>query len=111
MGADEVPATPFLPPGGGGDGGLCFIAPAAYGSAFSHEVTIFKQFRDEFLLTNELGSAFVSAYYRCSLRLADCIAKHPMVRTMVRIGLYPILELSKWFVEENDSKQPSEKAE
>jgi len=34
-----------------------------------------------------------------------------MVKKMVRIGLYPILELSKWFVRENDSKQPSKKAE
>jgi len=105
IGADEVPAT------SGDGGGFCFIATAAYGSVLSNEVTIFKQFRDEFLLTNELGRSFVSAYYSYSPRLADCIAKHPMGRKMVRIGLYPILELSKWFVEENDSKQPSKEAE
>ncbi len=105
IGADEVPST------SAGDDDFCFIATAAYGSALSNEVTIFKQFRDELLLTNELGRSFVSAYYRYSPRLADCIAKHPMGRKMVRIGLYPILELSKWFAEEYDSKQPSKEAE
>jgi hypothetical protein len=36
--------------------------------------------------------------------LADWIAKHPAMRIIVRIGLYPVLEVSKWFV----GKKPSE---
>ncbi|NIN51557.1 MAG: hypothetical protein GTO23_00075 [Nitrososphaeria archaeon] len=82
----------------------CFIATAAYGSALSNEVDVFKQFRDQYLLTNEFGRAFVSVYYRYSPTLAGYIAKHPMIRKIVRIGLYPVLRLSKWFVDENPSR-------
>ncbi len=64
------------------------------------EVKVLEKVRDEYLLTNELGRAFVSAYYKYSPPLANYIAKHPMMRKIVRIGLYPILELSKWFVGE-----------
>ena len=79
----------------------CFIATAAYGSAFSKEVKIFRQLRDRYLLTNEFGGALVSVYYKCSPPLADWIAKHPTIRKIVRIGLYPILELSRWCVKQN----------
>ena len=67
----------------------------------SNEVNVFRQFRDKHLLPNGLGRAFVAAYYRYSPRLADWIAKHPLMRKITRIGLYPILELSKCFVGEN----------
>jgi Ser/Thr protein kinase RdoA (MazF antagonist) len=48
-------------------------------------------------LTNELRRAFVSGYYKYSPLLADWIAKHPAMRRIVRISLYPVLEMSKWF--------------
>ncbi len=89
---------------GGGDGGLCFIATAAYGSHMAEEVRVFQKVRDEYLLTHELGRAFVSGYYKYSPPLADWIAKHPAMRRMVRIGLYPVLELSKWLVGEKPSE-------
>jgi len=92
----------------GGDpssvGSGCFIATAAYGSRMAKEVNVLKKVRDEYLLTNELGRDFVSAYYRYSPRLADWIAKHPTIRKIVRIGLYPVLEVSKWFVGEKPSE-------
>ncbi len=89
----------------GGSGGGCFIATAVYGLALSNEVNVFKQFRDKYLLTNELGQAFVSSYYKYSPPLADWIAKHPLMRKMVRIGLYPVLELSKCFMGEIPSNE------
>jgi len=92
------------PIGGGGGGGGCFIASAAYGSGMAKEVNVLKKVRDEYLLTNELGRGFVSAYYRYSPRLADWVAKHPTIRKIVRVGLYPILGLSKWLVGENPSE-------
>ncbi len=89
---------------GGGSGGWCFIATAAYGSRMAKEVGVFQKVRDEYLLTHELGRAFVSGYYKYSPPLADWIAKHPAMRRMVRIGLYPVLEVSKWFVGKNPSE-------
>jgi len=90
--------------GGDSGGSGCFIATPAYGSRIAKEVNILKKVRDEYLLTNELGRALVSAYYRYSPRLADWVAKHPTIRKIVRVGLYPILGLSKWLVGENPSE-------
>jgi hypothetical protein len=87
-----------------GAGRPCFIATAAYGSAFSSEVNALRQFRDKYLLTSGLGRAFISAYYALSPPLADCIAKRPIMGTIARIGLYPVLGLGKWLVGENGSR-------
>ncbi len=55
-------------------------------------------------ITCELGMVFISAYYKYSPHLADWIAKHPAIRKIVRLGIYPILELSKCFVAEAPSR-------
>ena len=68
------------------------------------EVKVLEEVRDEYLLGNELGRALVSAYYKYSPPLADWIAQRPMIRKIVRIGLNPILGLSKWIVGENLSQ-------
>jgi hypothetical protein len=94
---DEIPV-------GDGGGGICFIATAVYRSPMAKEVNVLKKVRDEYLLTNELGRAFVSAYYEYSPPLANYIAKHPVMRKIVRVGLYPVLGLSKWLVRENSLK-------
>jgi len=70
----------------------------------AEEVKVLEKVRDKYLLTNEGGKALVSAYYKCSPPLGDFVAKHPMMRKIVRIGLYPILEMSKWFVGEKPSE-------
>jgi len=70
----------------------------------ANEVKGFEKLRDEYLLTNQLGRAFVSGYYKYSRPLADWIAKHPAMRRIVRIGLYPVLEMSKLFVGEKPSE-------
>ncbi|MFB0519992.1 MAG: phosphatidylinositol-specific phospholipase C domain-containing protein, partial [Desulfatiglandales bacterium] len=89
----------------GGDGGLCFIATAAYGSRMAKEVEVFEKVRDEYLLNHGLGRAFVSGYYKYSPPLARWIVKHPAMRRMVRIGLYPVLEVSKCFMGEIPSNE------
>ncbi len=88
-------------PGGGdgldgGSGGGCFIATAAYGSPLAEEVWILREVRDAYLLRNRFGKTIVALYYEYSPVLAHQISKHPRVRKAIRIGLYPILALSKW---------------
>jgi len=79
----------------GGDGN-CFIATAAYGSYLAPEVRVLRKFRDEFLLTNSTGRAFVSWYYRVSPPLADLIAQFDWARWLVRIALSPVVYLVKF---------------
>jgi hypothetical protein len=85
--------------GGGGGGGTCFIATAAYGSPMEKEVVVLRRFRDEYLLTNRPGRAFVSLYYRTSPGLASYIAEHESLRTASRVALTPVVWGSKSMLE------------
>jgi hypothetical protein len=73
------------------EGSGCFIATAAYGSYFEKHVQILRNFRDAYLMTNDLGRAFVRFYYRHSPAIANVIAKHGSLRAMVRLGLAPFI--------------------
>src|SRR3990172_6474759 len=75
-------------------GSGCFIATAAYGSYMEKHVQVLRNFRDTFLITNRVGQAFVSFYYRHSPPVADFIAKHDTLRGLVRTGLMPLVALS-----------------
>lgn len=77
--------------GGGGNG--CFIATAAYGSSLDRHVATLRTFRDRFLLTNSLGTAFVKLYYRYSPPVAHVIARHAILRFVARICLLPVFIL------------------
>lgn len=91
--------------GGGGGGGGCFIATAAYGSALHPKVVLLRQFRDQYLMTTPLGRWFVKLYYRVSPPLARVIAANETLRTIVRIGLAPVV----WGVELAMSGPPPKK--
>jgi len=80
--------------GTGGGGGGCFIATAAYGSPMASQVKLLRQFRDNFLLTNVLGKGFVHLYYKFSPPVADFIAEHDSLRTIVRLSLLPVVGIS-----------------
>lgn len=80
--------------GSGGGGGGCFIATAAFGSSMEPHVEILKDFRDAYLLPNKPGQAFVRLYYTYSPPLADFIARHESLKTIVRYALYPAVGLS-----------------
>jgi hypothetical protein len=72
-------------------GGGCFIATAAYGSYWESHVMTLRQFRNEHLLTNKLGTKFVEAYYKYSPPIAAYIAEHDGLRSVVRVGLAPLV--------------------
>jgi hypothetical protein len=75
-------------------GGGCFIATAAFGSPMASHVMILRQFRDKILLPNRIGRAAVVFYYKHSPPLADYIAAHDNLKTLVRLSLLPIIGLS-----------------
>ena len=83
----------FWPP----TGGFCFIATAAYGTETASQLDILRDFRDQILLENALGSRFVEAYYRVSPPVADFIAKNDFLRAVVREALVdPVVNLLQW---------------
>jgi len=69
----------------------CFIATAAFGSKFTWPVKLLRHFRDQYLLTNSLGTAFVEFYYQNSPPIAAAIADSPALRVLVRLLLAPII--------------------
>jgi hypothetical protein len=74
----------------------CFIATAAFGSGLAPEVTVLREFRDRYLLTNRAGQAFVDWYYAFSPPVASYIAEHESLKTAVRLGLTPIVYAVKY---------------
>jgi hypothetical protein len=62
----------------------CFIATAAYGTPGAEQIDVLREFRDDVLLKSAVGSEFVSLYYRLSPPIADLIAGHDLVSTIVR---------------------------
>lgn len=69
----------------------CFIATAAFGSYLDPHVQVLREFRDNYLIANSVGSAFVSFYYKTSPPIADYISKHETLRTVTRWALTPIV--------------------
>jgi hypothetical protein len=69
----------------------CFIATAAYGSPFSDEVQLLRDFRDRFLLASGPGRLFVRAYYRLSPPVASFISGRPVLRFVTRCALAPLV--------------------
>jgi hypothetical protein len=84
------------PPATGDSGGGCFIATAAYGSYLDPDVQILQNFRDQHLLKNAPGRAFVRIYNRYSPHAASLIKDHDHLRTATRILLTPVVYSVKY---------------
>ena len=86
-----------FPPGEDGHthGHICPIASAAYGTSLAEEVEVFRNFRDECLLTNKTGRAFVRFYYHHSSSISKFIEKKKALKPIIRAGLKPILWLAR----------------
>lgn len=77
----------------------CFIATAAYGSALHEDINVLRDFRDDYLMPNPAGRAFVNIYYNTSPPLADVIGENEGLRTAVREGFVkPLVHITGRFV-------------
>ena len=102
MDGDKSIRADFYEPGpGGGEGitsslglGKCFIATAAYGSPLHPYVRILRDFRDKYLMPGRIGRKIVDLYYKYSPFVANFIAKHKVLKVMVRINLLPLIAFS-----------------
>ena len=83
--------TPIVASSGGG----CFIATAAFGTSMAKEVKSLCEFRDNVLLKTTAGRDFIKFYYKTSPPIADFIRNKPVLKTIVRIGLKPLIWFSR----------------
>jgi len=72
----------------------CFIATAAYGTPMADDIQVLREFRDGYMLTNPVGETLVDIYYRISPPIAEFIAEHPSLKSIVRAGLAPAVAMS-----------------
>ena len=79
-------ASPVYQTGGG-----CFIATAAYGSYLDTHVIVLREFRDNYLLANSVGEAFVTLYYKVSPPIAELIVAHKSLKILTRTALTPVV--------------------
>ena len=73
----------------------CFIATAAYGTPFSEEIDVLRNWRDDFLEASYPGRLFIRTYYSLSPPVADNISESDGKRKIVRTALGPIVKVLK----------------
>lgn len=73
----------------------CFIATAAYGTPFSKEINVLRNFRDSYLVYRGWGKEIIKAYYKISPPIAEIIEKSENLKKIVRTCLKPIVSLFK----------------
>nr|QNO41626.1 hypothetical protein AJMLGAKO_00003 [Methanosarcinales archaeon ANME-2c ERB4] len=74
----------------------CFIATAAYGTSLHGDIDVLRDFRDEYLIPNPAGRAFVKIYYDTSPPLANAIRDNEGLRTAVREGVVkPVVHIAR----------------
>jgi hypothetical protein len=94
LGSVKDPSGLGAPGSGGGGGGGCFIATAVFGSEMEPHIRILREFRDRFLVSNTTGKGFVGLYQTYSASVAEFIANHETLLTMVRWSSLPLVGVS-----------------
>ena len=78
---------------GGGSGGGCIIATAAYGTPLAGELQTIRQFRNQHLLPSKIGAIITDTYYRVSTTLTPWVVDKPLVLSGVRGAMAAMLFL------------------
>lgn len=86
---EAIVAFPDLPDDNG-----CFIATAAFGHYGADEVRTLRRFRDEYLMGHAPGRAFVAWYYRHSPQWAASLHELPVLKSVVRLALRPMIGIA-----------------
>ena len=77
----------------------CFIATAAYGTPLHEDINVLRDFRDEYLMPNPAGRAFVKTYYTLSPPVADAIRANEGLMVLVReVLVKPLVHITGMFV-------------
>jgi hypothetical protein len=92
--SDEKSGTPTQTFGLGDntdEKGGCFIATAAFGGENDPQVRSLRIFRDRALSPNRLGRFWVLRYYQASPPVARILARSPLLKSMTRSLLGPVV--------------------
>ena len=76
----------------------CSIATATFGTELESKADVLRAFRDNYLVNDRLGKAFIGGYCKYSPPVADYIAKRDWLRRWVRIMLLPLIGFVSLFV-------------
>ncbi len=96
-GAEGPPSEPVVgypmhvkgPAERAGEVGGCFIATEVFGP-MSFEVEVLRRFRDTYLRSTIPGRWFISIYERVAPFCSVYLHTHPVLKTIVRMGLIPV---------------------
>jgi hypothetical protein len=73
----------------------CFILEALTGTPMAGEITVIREFRDEYLASNWLGERIIATYHRVSPAIVAAMDEQEQLRSLVRVGLKPIVRSIK----------------
>lgn len=90
---DETPGQPTPQPPTQKPSG-CLIATAAFGSELTPQVQYLRNFRENYILSTNAGSAFMNTfntvYYSFSPQVADYEREQPWLQQTVKTAIYPL---------------------
>jgi hypothetical protein len=77
----------------------CFIATAAYGTPLAAEIRVLRRARDRYLASHAPGRALIALYYQLGPHLAALVREHPLLRSVTRQLLEPVVTLARWLTQ------------